>query len=125
MEEPKMTFIQEMKDLFSKKIIISLLGYRIIGIKEEYFEEYCLTLELDNECIIEGIYIKTKNTLKLNQIIKKCIFALDEFKSEIQIKDIIDYEESKKVIKENKLKVTKYNLKPEKLLEFFFFNKLF
>ena len=120
MEEPKMTFIQEMKDLFSKKIIISLLGYRIIGIKEEYFEEYCLTLELDNECIIEGIYIKTKNTLKLNQIIKKCIFALDEFKSEIQIKDIIDYEESKKVIKENKLKVTKYNLKPEKLLEFFF-----
>ena len=120
MEEPKMTFIQEMKDLFSKKIIISLLGYRIIGIKEEYFEEYCLTLELDNECIIEGIYIKTKNTLKLNQIIKKCIFVLDEFKSEIQIKDIIDYEESKKVIKENKLKITKYNLKPEKLLEFFF-----
>ena len=125
MEEPKMTFIQEMKDLFSSKIIVSSLNYRIIGIKEDNIEEYCLTLELDNECIIEGIYIKTKNILKLNEIITKCIIVLDEFKSEIQIKEIINYGDDKNLKKVDALEITKYNLKPEKLLEFFFSIKCF
>ena len=123
MASQKDKFISEMKDLFSEKTIYSDLKYKIIEIKEENIDEYYLTLELENECIIEGIYLKTKNKIKLNQVISECILILDESKSEIQIKYIISFLSDKNIImdiKSNKEKITKFNLKPEKILEFFF-----
>ena len=92
MESHKYIFIKEMKKLFSNKMIISLLKYKIINIKEVNFDEYYTTLELKNECIIDGIFIKTNKQLKLNQIISKCIFNLDVNKTQIQIKDILSIE---------------------------------
>ena len=91
-------FLSEMKILFKDKIIFSNLKYKILKIKEENFEEYYLTLELKNECIIEGIYIKTKELLKHDQIIDKCIFILDELKSEIQIKEIFSILSNENII---------------------------
>ena len=119
MESQKNIFIKEMKKLFSNKMIISLLKYKIINIKEVNFDEYYTTLELKNECIIDGIFIKTNKQLKLNQIISKCIFNLDVNKTQIQIKDILSIENIENDLKTNKTEITKFNLKPEKILEFF------
>ena len=124
----KKDFIKEMKVLFSDQKVISNLKYKILEINEENFGEYYLTLDLNNECIIEGIYIKTKISLKIDQIIDKCIFILDKFKSEIQIKEIfstLSCENNNIDFKKGKEDIPIFNLYPKKILSFFYSIKCF
>ena len=126
--QQKKEFIKEMKVLFSDKIVNSNLKFKIAKIKEINFDEYYLTLEIKNECIIEGIYIKTKKLLKLDQFIDNCSFILDELKSEIQIKDNFSLKSNDNNVidsGENEEDIPIFNVYPKYILEFFSLIKCF
>ena len=111
------TFISEMKILYKKKYIKSSLVYEIVEIEEEDYNNYCLTLRIDNNNAISGIYLKTETKIELNQTIN-CSFSLIKYDSETKvcITNFIFNEKNSNLINNNE---DALDFRPEKLLDFF------
>ena len=118
----KDTIFNTIKLLLTSKTVILQNKFKIIDIKEIEYNEYCLSLESD-ENIYNGFFIKTEENLIINQIIKECIITLLKKESQLRIYIIQknndwNIEQNKNIINTNLDKIT-YNLLPDNLTNIF------